>query len=100
MEEQFILRVPPSVAERLNRLLNEDPASPSDNVIDLSFLGQAVNLVPITLSCVRSSVQNVVSDLIVEFPRVLDDSFIEFHPICFGRMFFFVFVLKASGVVY
>ncbi|CAM6124534.1 unnamed protein product [Calypogeia fissa] len=38
MEEHFILRVPPSVAERLNRVLNEDPASPSDNLIDFSFL--------------------------------------------------------------
>ncbi|OAE28976.1 hypothetical protein AXG93_3036s1030 [Marchantia polymorpha subsp. ruderalis] len=38
MEEHFILRVPPSVAERLNRVLNEDPLSALDNSIDLSFL--------------------------------------------------------------
>ncbi|KAL3687320.1 hypothetical protein R1sor_013629 [Riccia sorocarpa] len=38
MEEHFILRVPQSVAERLNRVLNEDPVSPLDNSIDLSFL--------------------------------------------------------------
>ncbi|KAL9244208.1 hypothetical protein vseg_018010 [Gypsophila vaccaria] len=38
MEEQFILRVPPSVAERIERLLNEDPSSSSeDSTLDLSF---------------------------------------------------------------
>ncbi|XP_074308922.1 transcription initiation factor TFIID subunit 7 isoform X2 [Silene latifolia] len=37
MEEQFILRVPPSVAERIERLLNEDPSSSEDNSLDLSF---------------------------------------------------------------
>ncbi|KAI5063209.1 hypothetical protein GOP47_0021756 [Adiantum capillus-veneris] len=39
MEEHFILRVPPSVAERLERVLNENPASPDDVDIDLSFVG-------------------------------------------------------------
>lgn len=38
MEEQFILRVPPSVAERLDRVLSENALSPDDNCIDLSFL--------------------------------------------------------------
>ncbi|MCO5575032.1 hypothetical protein L7F22_028829 [Adiantum nelumboides] len=38
MEEHFILRVPPSVAERLERVLNENPASPDDVDIDVSFL--------------------------------------------------------------
>eukprot|EP00250_Pteridium_aquilinum_P033638 c5979_g1_i1 orf=366-953(-) len=38
MEEHFILRVPPSVAERLERVLNENPISPDDVEIDLSFL--------------------------------------------------------------
>lgn len=38
MEEHFILRVPPSVAERLDRVLSENPLSPDDNSIDLSFL--------------------------------------------------------------
>ncbi|GAB4848257.1 transcription initiation factor TFIID subunit 7 [Ancistrocladus abbreviatus] len=37
MEEQFILRVPPSVAERIERLLNEDPPSSEDKELDLSF---------------------------------------------------------------
>ncbi|PKA51531.1 hypothetical protein AXF42_Ash002898 [Apostasia shenzhenica] len=37
MEEQFILRVPPSVAERIERLLNENPSSSEDNSLDLSF---------------------------------------------------------------
>lgn len=40
MEEHFILRVPPSVAERLNRLLNEDPGSAGDDLLDLAFQGQ------------------------------------------------------------
>lgn len=35
MEEQFILRVPPSVAERIEQLLNENPSSSSS--LDLSF---------------------------------------------------------------
>lgn len=37
MEEQFILRVPPSVAERIDHLLNENPSS-EDKSLDLSFL--------------------------------------------------------------
>ncbi|GBG61583.1 hypothetical protein CBR_g22380 [Chara braunii] len=37
MEEQFILRVPPSVAERIERALNEDPSGASDGPINLSF---------------------------------------------------------------
>lgn len=37
MEEQFILRVPPSVAERIERLLNEDASSSDDKELDLSF---------------------------------------------------------------
>nr|GEW93163.1 transcription initiation factor TFIID subunit 7 [Tanacetum cinerariifolium] len=35
MEEQFILRVPPSVAERIERLLNESPSD--DKSLDLSI---------------------------------------------------------------
>ncbi|KAK1426335.1 hypothetical protein QVD17_15006 [Tagetes erecta] len=35
MEEQFILRVPPSVAERIERLLNESASD--DQSLDLSF---------------------------------------------------------------
>ncbi|CAA6668844.1 unnamed protein product [Spirodela intermedia] len=37
MEEQFILRVPPSVAERIERLLNEGASSSEDASLDLSF---------------------------------------------------------------
>lgn len=37
MEEQFILRVPPSVAERIERLLDENPSSSEDKSLDLSF---------------------------------------------------------------
>ncbi|XP_027062581.1 transcription initiation factor TFIID subunit 7-like [Coffea arabica] len=38
MEEQFILRVPPSVAERLDRLLSENASSSSDDKsLDLTF---------------------------------------------------------------
>jgi hypothetical protein len=44
MEEQFILRVPPSVAERIERLMNESAAAssssnPEDASLDLSFSG-------------------------------------------------------------
>ncbi|KAK6163771.1 hypothetical protein DH2020_000635 [Rehmannia glutinosa] len=37
MEEQFILRVPPAVAERIERLLNESASSSEDKSLDLSF---------------------------------------------------------------
>nr|GMD52005.1 transcription initiation factor TFIID subunit 7-like [Ipomoea batatas]GME02376.1 transcription initiation factor TFIID subunit 7-like [Ipomoea batatas] len=37
MEEQFILRVPPSVAERIDRLLSENASSSEDKGLDLSF---------------------------------------------------------------
>ncbi|XP_047053920.1 transcription initiation factor TFIID subunit 7-like [Lolium rigidum] len=41
MEEQFILRVPPSVAEQIERLMNESAAgsssNPEDAALDLSF---------------------------------------------------------------
>lgn len=42
MEEQFILRVPPSVAERLDRLLSEseNASSSDDKSLDLSFSGE------------------------------------------------------------
>lgn len=39
MEEQFILRVPPSVAERIERLLNENASSSADGALDISFSG-------------------------------------------------------------
>jgi transcription initiation factor TFIID subunit 7 len=45
MEEHFILRVPQSVAERLERVLNEDPSCANDQSLDLSFQG-AVFLIP------------------------------------------------------
>ncbi|RDY01220.1 Transcription initiation factor TFIID subunit 7, partial [Mucuna pruriens] len=38
MDEQFILRVPPNVAERIERLLNEsNPSSSEDKSLDLTF---------------------------------------------------------------
>ncbi|XP_048319130.1 transcription initiation factor TFIID subunit 7 [Ziziphus jujuba] len=37
MEEQFILRVPPSVAERIDRFLSENASSSEDKSLDLSF---------------------------------------------------------------
>ncbi|KAK4440439.1 Transcription initiation factor TFIID subunit [Sesamum alatum] len=37
MEEQFILRVPPAVAERIERLLNDSASSSEDKSLDLSF---------------------------------------------------------------
>ena len=40
MEEQFVLRVPPSVAERIERLLNENASSSEDPSLDLSFSGK------------------------------------------------------------
>ncbi|KAK8967706.1 hypothetical protein KSP40_PGU017885 [Platanthera guangdongensis] len=43
MEEQFILRVPPSVAERIEHLLNDNPSSSSEySSLDLSFTGVGV----------------------------------------------------------
>ncbi|XP_057809510.1 transcription initiation factor TFIID subunit 7-like [Salvia miltiorrhiza] len=37
MEEQFILRVPPAVAERIERLLNDSSASSEDKNLDMVF---------------------------------------------------------------
>ncbi|XP_065881480.1 transcription initiation factor TFIID subunit 7 [Euphorbia lathyris] len=37
MEEQFVLRVPPSVAERLDRLLSESAPDSEEQSLDLSF---------------------------------------------------------------
>ncbi|KAI3673381.1 hypothetical protein L6452_39499 [Arctium lappa] len=37
MEEQFILRVPPSVAQHIERLLSESASSSDDKSLDLSF---------------------------------------------------------------
>lgn len=37
MEEQFILRVPPSISERIERLFNETASSSEDASLDLSF---------------------------------------------------------------
>uniref|UniRef100_A0A5B7B4P1 Putative transcription initiation factor TFIID subunit 7 n=2 Tax=Davidia involucrata TaxID=16924 RepID=A0A5B7B4P1_DAVIN len=37
MEEQFLLRVPPSIAERIERLLSENASSSEDKSLDLSF---------------------------------------------------------------
>ena len=43
MEEHFILRVPQSVAERLEKILNEDPGAAADGSLDLAFQGQHLN---------------------------------------------------------
>lgn len=60
MEEQFILRVPPSVAERIERLMNESAASasnPDDASLDLSFSGQrrppSLSLESLEFNCIR-----------------------------------------------
>ncbi|XP_010552268.1 PREDICTED: transcription initiation factor TFIID subunit 7 isoform X3 [Tarenaya hassleriana] len=37
MEEQFILRVPPSISERIDRLLGDDGSSTDEIPLDLSF---------------------------------------------------------------
>ncbi|GMJ00880.1 TBP-associated factor 7 [Hibiscus trionum] len=37
MDEQFVLRVPPSVAERINLLLSENASSSEDKSLDLEF---------------------------------------------------------------
>ncbi|XVF36635.1 hypothetical protein REPUB_Repub19eG0073900 [Reevesia pubescens] len=37
MDEQFILRVPPSVAERIDRVLSESASSSEDKSLDLVF---------------------------------------------------------------
>ncbi|WRX33443.1 TAFII55 protein [Theobroma cacao] len=37
MEEQFILRVPPSIAEHIDRLLSENASSSEDKSLDLVF---------------------------------------------------------------
>lgn len=44
MEEQFILRVPASVGERLDRLLSESAPSSEDQSLDLSFSGEPLIL--------------------------------------------------------
>lgn len=43
MEEQFVLRVPPSVAERIESLLNENGSSSDDKSLDLSFSGKIMS---------------------------------------------------------
>lgn len=56
MEEQFILRVPPSVAERIERLLNENASSSEDGSLDLSFSGiHLTELLYLLMSCIERS---------------------------------------------
>ncbi|KAK9100814.1 hypothetical protein Scep_024244 [Stephania cephalantha] len=43
MEEQFILRLPPSIAERVDRLLSENASSSEDKSLDLLFSGKHLN---------------------------------------------------------
>ena len=42
MEEQLILRVPPSIAEKLDRLLSETASSSEEQSLDLSFSGESL----------------------------------------------------------
>jgi hypothetical protein len=42
MEEQFILRVTPSIAEKLDRLLSDTASSSEEQSLDLSFSGENV----------------------------------------------------------
>lgn len=42
MEEQFILRVPPAVAERIERLLNDSSGSSEDKNLDMVFSGSII----------------------------------------------------------
>ena len=60
MEEQFILRVPPSIAERLDRLLseNENASSSEDKSLDLSFSGENV------LSLIKLAFYNNLRDVL------------------------------------
>jgi transcription initiation factor TFIID subunit 7 len=53
MEEHFILRVPQSVAERLERILNENPESAGDELLDLAFHGQPFSTDFIVVCCSR-----------------------------------------------
>lgn len=44
MEEQFVLRVPPAVAERIERLLGENTSTSDDKSLDLSFTGEYMHI--------------------------------------------------------
>ncbi|CAK9145032.1 unnamed protein product [Ilex paraguariensis] len=44
--EQFTLRVPPSVAERIDFLLSENASSSEDKSLDLSFSGLVYTTLP------------------------------------------------------
>ena len=44
MDEQFILRVPPSVAEHIDCLLSENASSSEDKSFDLVFSGEDLAL--------------------------------------------------------
>lgn len=43
MEEQFVLRVPPAVAERIEQLLNDSSSSSEDKNLDMVFSGNLQN---------------------------------------------------------
>ena len=45
MDEQFILRVPPSVAEHIDCLLSENASSSEDKSLDVLFSGEDLHLV-------------------------------------------------------
>ena len=61
MEEQFILRVPPSVAERIERLLNENAAASEDKSLDLSFSGKNIFVTFISFGSFQCYFQEIIS---------------------------------------
>ncbi|KAL5221682.1 hypothetical protein ABZP36_026395 [Zizania latifolia] len=68
MEEQFILRVPPSVAERIERLMNESAAAsssnPDDASLDLFFSGFKDPVLVLLQMIMAELVHRVEKDLI------------------------------------
>lgn len=72
MEEQFVLRVPPSVAERIERLLNENASSSEDASLDLSFSGKRTfRLLDILVD--RSIASCLIGLCFFFFPFVLEE---------------------------
>ena len=71
MDEQFILRVPPSVAEHIDRLLSENASSSEDKSLDLVFSGEDLALDYRTASLIVALVYVltfcVLSELILSF---------------------------------
>ncbi|XP_027772423.1 uncharacterized protein LOC114076925 [Solanum pennellii] len=68
MDEQFILRVPPSVAERIDRLLSENPSS--EDKLDLSFSGNFF----FSLGVLNIVVQELISGCVLLHVSLSSDS--------------------------